>query len=374
MKYFLILSLFISNILFAQLAFPGAEGFGANASGGRGGQVIYVTNTNVSGPGSLQEALNTAGPRYIVFACSGVIDGTVEVPTGNGNFTLAAQTSPYGIIVRGLSMYNDTNTSVTNIIVRHLRSRSGDLTVYPTNNWISGDGITIGGVHNAIFDHCSTAHADDESMDISRSSSITIQNCMFSETLGSHGYLGGMLVNYSSQTSRMDSLSLHHNTWNRIGGRMPEFSCESPSCSNHQEKIELSCNLFWDQQIETYYNSAIDPSQQSNAVYNLDMNIVNNYSVGRNSYTNGMFSHALLEQSGNDLFVSGNKMNLYNSISDYDLFYCCNDFNTNFPNTDLGTCNIKNIRHAYPAITYTPANGIVNYMLAPFLEMLWILD
>ncbi|MFN8398169.1 MAG: pectate lyase, partial [Bacteroidia bacterium] len=51
-------SLLIGGSGFAQIpAFPGAEGFGAVASGGRGGQVIFVTNTNVSGPGSLQEAL-----------------------------------------------------------------------------------------------------------------------------------------------------------------------------------------------------------------------------------------------------------------------------------------------------------------------------
>ena len=36
-------------------AFPGAEGFGANARGGRGGRVIRVTTLKPSGPGSLQE-------------------------------------------------------------------------------------------------------------------------------------------------------------------------------------------------------------------------------------------------------------------------------------------------------------------------------
>jgi len=52
-------------------AFPGAEGFGAVATGGRGGQVIYVTTLAASGPGSLQWAIDQPGPRYILFMSAG---------------------------------------------------------------------------------------------------------------------------------------------------------------------------------------------------------------------------------------------------------------------------------------------------------------
>ncbi len=52
-------------------AFPTAEGAGANATGGRGGDVIYVTNRNMSGPGSLKYALKQEGKRTVVFAIGG---------------------------------------------------------------------------------------------------------------------------------------------------------------------------------------------------------------------------------------------------------------------------------------------------------------
>ena len=39
----------------------------AGSSVWQGGRVIYVTNLNADGPGSLQDALNQTGRRYILF-------------------------------------------------------------------------------------------------------------------------------------------------------------------------------------------------------------------------------------------------------------------------------------------------------------------
>lgn len=81
-------------------AFPGAEGFGAYATGGRGGSVIYVTNLNANGPGSLQWAIDQPGAKYVLFKVSGLIDTQIHLT--NGNVTIAGQTSPGGITIRGL--------------------------------------------------------------------------------------------------------------------------------------------------------------------------------------------------------------------------------------------------------------------------------
>ena len=84
-----------------QLAFPGAEGYGAYATGGRGGQVVHVTNLNAAGTGSLADAVSQSG-RFVVFDVGGVIDITGKSITIASNVTIAGQTAPgEGITVYG---------------------------------------------------------------------------------------------------------------------------------------------------------------------------------------------------------------------------------------------------------------------------------
>src|SRR6187401_599072 len=82
-------------------AFPGAEGAGMFASGGRGGQVVVVTNLNAEGPGSLADAVSQPN-RIVVFAVSGIIDLTKvgkkekpgQISIAEPNITIAGQTAP----------------------------------------------------------------------------------------------------------------------------------------------------------------------------------------------------------------------------------------------------------------------------------------
>ena len=118
-------------------AFPGAEGYGAVTAGGRGGQVIKVTNLNKSGPNSLAAACATSGPRIVVFEVSGVINGHVRIT--QPYITIAGQTAPgAGITIEG--MLGTYNYGVHDVIVRHLRMRRQR--AYDA----SGDCIQMGGL------------------------------------------------------------------------------------------------------------------------------------------------------------------------------------------------------------------------------------
>src|SRR5688500_12293858 len=89
-----------------QLAFPGAEGFGKYATGGRGGKVVEVINLNDDGPGSFRQAFNQfpEGPITIVFRVAGLIDLKSPVRVKRSNVTVAGQTAPGdGITLRGHS-------------------------------------------------------------------------------------------------------------------------------------------------------------------------------------------------------------------------------------------------------------------------------
>lgn len=355
-------------------AFPGAEGFGANATGGRGGRVLYVTtlaaDPNGQMPGSLNWALRQTGARYILFKVSGVIDAPANIV--NGNVTIAGQTSPGGVIVRGVicdGHYEQNDCS--NLIIRHIRSRPAahidDSTV------ALDDALRLDGIRHFIIDHGSFANAADEVVQISWASFGTIQNSIFAETVGDHAQYGGVLMNYSHPDFPQDNLSLHHNMWHRLDGRLPEITCEASNypdlpgqitdCAAHPLNLELSNNLLWDPGINIWYGRDVD-GDPANGPYRLNLNWVNNYAVARDDFTFGLILHDVLDVSQNALYFSGNQLNLYPNYSDYQLAYCCNDFNVNNPNTDLGVAMRRSVRHDFPVITYTPTNQLVAYMIA----------
>jgi len=160
-------------------AFPGAQGFGAAATGGRGGDVLIVTNLDASGEGSLQWALDQPGPRIVVFRVSGVIEGDVEI--SHGDVTVAGQTAPgAGITINGhLHTPYDPGNPTSNIIIRHLRVRPPD----PGGEWPASqhDAIQFSTTHTVMLDHVDASHGADETIDFwGGAHNITVQWSMIS--------------------------------------------------------------------------------------------------------------------------------------------------------------------------------------------------
>lgn len=145
-------------------SFPGAAGWAAQTPGGRGGKLIRVTNLNADGPGSLREAVDTKGPRIVVFEVAGVIDlAGSSLNITEPYITIAGQTAPSpGItLIRG-----GINVNGHDVVIRHLRIRPGADGQVHRSGW-NVDGLSTSVAHDVIIDHCSFSWATDENMSAS---------------------------------------------------------------------------------------------------------------------------------------------------------------------------------------------------------------
>ncbi|MCP2028368.1 hypothetical protein L1276_003538 [Flavobacterium sp. HSC-32F16] len=187
----------------AQLAFPGAEGYGRYAVGGRGGKVIEVTNLNDDGPGSLRDAINQEiGPRTIVFTVSGNIKLASRLVANQPYITIAGQTAPGdGITISRAPIGLTGNDGV----MRFLKVRIGGGRTF--------DGMGLTGADYSIIDHCSISWTIDESFSSRGAHHITLQRTLISEALNvaGHGkYEAGKMHGYAA-TIGGDIGSFHHN-------------------------------------------------------------------------------------------------------------------------------------------------------------------
>jgi hypothetical protein len=215
------LSLGVASAVDAQnkerpLAFPGAEGFGRFAQGGRGGDVYHVTNLDDDGPGSLRHGIKSAkGPRTIVFGLSGTIQLKSELRITQSNLTLAGQTAPGdGITLR------DRTVSLRNchdIIIRYIRLRLGDKNEKPGGY----DTLTTDDTADVILDHVSLSWAIDGTHDLRRGKNVTVQWCILSEALNDSIHEKGPHAMCASYRDLTGPLTLHHNLFTTCRDRHP---------------------------------------------------------------------------------------------------------------------------------------------------------
>lgn len=256
-------------------AFPGAEGAGATALGGRGGKVLTVTTLADSGPGSLRAAVEAKGPRIIVFAVSGTIQLTKPLTVHEGRVTIAGQSAPGdGITLRDHPLV----VQADDVVIRFIRSRLGD------ESKTESDAIWIRAGRRIILDHVSASWSVDETLSVSGNYAepgegwydVTVQWSIIADSLtkslhakGAHGY--GSLV----RGGRGARASFHHNLWANHSARMPRPGNYAPAAADPEGAFfDFRCNLF--------YNWGGGRSG-----YNADKDSLSRYNFVGNAYVRG---------------------------------------------------------------------------------------
>ena len=214
-------------------AFPGAEGYGAEATlacDRSDIQVLKVTNTNGSGPGSFLDALDRNDPNrmsVVIFQTGGTIRTSARMRSGC--IYVAGQTAPGdGIQLHnpnGVVLSIDRSASARDIVVRHLRFRSGR--AEPGRQ----DVVSVFGGRDIILDHLSTQFGNDEVLSISPPAAtgavgikrLTLQNSMIAVGLIPHSRGSLIVVPTKDHSMTLEELSIHHNLWAHAAGRNPSY-------------------------------------------------------------------------------------------------------------------------------------------------------
>ncbi len=206
-----------------RLAFPGAEGYGRFAQGGRGGAVVKVTNLNDSGPGSLRDAVKgDHGPRTVIFDVSGLItlNSDIIINGDDPPITIAGQTAPgKGICIKREQF---AMSGAEDIVMRFVRGLVGK------ESGATQNATGMAGVNHCIMDHCSFGWGIDEGLSTRGAFNVTFQRCSLSEALniaGHSNYGAGTRHGYAASVGG-DIASLHHNllahnegrNWSLAGG------------------------------------------------------------------------------------------------------------------------------------------------------------
>ena len=170
-------------------AFPGAEGFGANTIGGRGGAIFEVTTLNDSGAGSLRACVEASGARTCVFRTGGLIVLQSTLRIVNPYITIAGQTAPGGGITLKTASGGDIfSTQTHDVIIRYLTSRPGPGGENHANQ-IAKNGTEL---YNIVIDHNSLSWGVDSNIETwYRVREATIQWSLISEGLNNSTHSKG---------------------------------------------------------------------------------------------------------------------------------------------------------------------------------------
>ena len=297
------------------VAFPGAEGFGKYTSGGRGGQVVYVTTLADDANGETEGSLRWAMKQYpdepitVCFAVTGEIRLVKDLRINRKNYTIAGQTAPgVGIVIT----HNKVNCGGSeNFIIRNIRFRVGNQTA--SGDFCKENAFGAENCSNFILDHCDFGWSAEENINTFDSHFFTVQYCIVHEGLYNSGHPKGSR-GYGCQWGGSPA-SYHHNLLAHNNGR----SCRFNGARNNDRVVYLDyinnvnfnyyggssgCHGGENTCDDKYYNG-------KNAGH--EVNFVNNYYIkGPNTTNTRLFFVADDKRSGatsrgaSQWYVSGN--------------------------------------------------------------------
>lgn len=232
-------------------AFAGAEGFGRNATGWRGGAVIKVTNLNDRGAGSLRACAEGSRPRVCIFEVAGTIEVDSTIALGS-NVYLAGQTAPgdgVQLRLRHARARPMMVRAANDVVIRHLRLRPGP----SREDSGSVDAIGIFDSHDVVLDHLSLQFATDELLAIGtlRDSTfnVTVQNSLLAWGLdfanhpkGKHSK--GALICSMDGSGECGRISLVRNLFAHNRDRNPDVKGTSIG------PVEIVNNVFYNPRSE----------------------------------------------------------------------------------------------------------------------------
>ena len=204
-----------------QLAFPGADGYGKYATGGRGGEVYYVTSLDDCSDNNLVEGTlrwairhdNGGKPRTILFKVGGTIRLTSKLKFQYDDVSILGQTAPGGgICIAGYDIY----LCKSNIILRYIRFRAGEMAASSITS------LDMENAKNVIIDHCSLTWSMEESLTAYDTDYTTVQWCIIGEGLYNSKNAKGARA-YAMQWAGEHS-TMHHTLITNSYNRSPRFN------------------------------------------------------------------------------------------------------------------------------------------------------
>ena len=302
-------------------AFPGADGFGADALGGRGGFVYHVTNltdnSTTPAPGSLRYGLNAknwpagATAETIVFDVGGTIALTdVLSIKGISNVTIAGQTAPGPGITFMNYKVQITSSSGTkpaditsNIVMRYISSYLGNATGSDDAVGVLGStSSTVSNTHDIMVDHVTAAWGDDENLSVTDdASNVTVSNSFITEPIES-GHQYGSLIRPRIQAANVSYIG---NLYANSKSRNPRPGSYNGATLN----FDFRNNVVYNFSDRAGYTGG-----DGSAVEGVNMNYVGNYIIaGPATPTGAVANTAFTADNSGDgvnvkIYQSGNKI------------------------------------------------------------------